>query len=56
MEVSGQIHVLATLPLEKELLVCIGQEAEWNLELVWTQCQGRKSQYLLGIEPWLSSP
>jgi hypothetical protein len=33
---SGQIHDPAVLPLEKELPVPIGYEAEWTPEPVWT--------------------
>jgi hypothetical protein len=36
MEVSGQLHVLATLAPGKGPLVLIGQEAGWAPELVWT--------------------
>jgi hypothetical protein len=35
MEVSGQLHSLATLLLRKEPLVPIGYEARWALEPVW---------------------
>jgi len=42
MEVSGQLHIPATLPLGKEPLVPIGEEAGCAPELVWTWCQGEK--------------
>jgi hypothetical protein len=35
MEVSGQLHALATLPPRKDPLVPIGEEAGWALEPVW---------------------
>jgi hypothetical protein len=35
MEVSGQLHTLAALPLGKELIVPIGQEAMLAPEPVW---------------------
>jgi hypothetical protein len=38
--VSGQVRVLTSLSLEKELLVTIGQESEWVAELV-TLLKGR---------------
>jgi hypothetical protein len=41
VEVSGQLHALATLPPGKEPLVPIGWEAGWLPELVWT-LQGRE--------------
>jgi hypothetical protein len=31
MEVSGQFHALAALPLEKGLPVSFGQETEWDI-------------------------
>jgi hypothetical protein len=37
MEVSGQFHATPALPPKKEPLVCIGKEAGWALEPVWTQ-------------------
>jgi hypothetical protein len=43
MEVSGQLHASAALPLE----------AGWAPELVWTQ---EKNRGLPGIEPGPSSP
>jgi hypothetical protein len=36
MEVSGQLHALAALTAEKELLELIGEEAWWAPEPVWT--------------------
>jgi hypothetical protein len=36
MEVSGQLHALATLPPEKELLTLVELEAGWAPELGWT--------------------
>jgi hypothetical protein len=36
MEVSRQLHDLASLPLRKELPMPIGQEAGWAPEPVWT--------------------
>jgi hypothetical protein len=43
MEVSGQLHALATLPLGKEPLVFIGKEAGWTPELVWMLWRRGKS-------------
>jgi hypothetical protein len=37
MEVSGQLHVPDALPLGKEPLVPIGQEAGWAPEPFWTR-------------------
>jgi hypothetical protein len=37
MEVSGQLHVPASLPPGKEPLVPIGYEVGWAPEPVWTQ-------------------
>jgi hypothetical protein len=36
LEVSGQLHALATLPPGKEPPVLLGQEAGWTLKPVWT--------------------
>jgi hypothetical protein len=36
MEVSGQLHTWTALPPEKEPLVPIHLETEWNPEPVWT--------------------
>jgi hypothetical protein len=58
MEVNGQLHILYTLCLVKE-------KSPWNpldMRLGGTKsqsgCLGKeeKSQLLLGIKPWLSSP
>jgi len=35
MEVSGQLHALAALPLGKEFLLPTGLEARWAPEPVW---------------------
>jgi hypothetical protein len=40
MEVSGQLHALATLPTEKGLLTLIVQEAGWVPEPVWRLWSG----------------
>jgi hypothetical protein len=37
MEMSGQLHAPAALPLGKEPLVPIGQEAGWAPEPFWTR-------------------
>jgi hypothetical protein len=37
MEVSGQLHTLATSPPGKEPLVLIGEEAGQAPELLWTR-------------------
>jgi hypothetical protein len=37
MEMSGQLHALATLAPEKEPLVSIGQEDGWDPEPFWTR-------------------
>jgi hypothetical protein len=36
MEMSGQLHASAALPLGKEHSVPIGQEVGWTSESVWT--------------------
>jgi hypothetical protein len=54
-EVSGQLHTPASLPLRKELLIPIGEEAGWTTEPVWTLWRIEKSLALLGIEPEPSS-
>jgi hypothetical protein len=36
MEVSDQVHTSAALPPWKELLACLGYEAGWASEPVWT--------------------
>jgi len=56
MEVSGQLHNLVTLFLEKELPVLIVQEVGWAPESVWTWWQRKKALPLLAIKPWLLSP
>jgi hypothetical protein len=43
MEVSGQLHVPAALPLGKEPTVPTGQEAGWAPEPVWTLWRREKS-------------
>jgi hypothetical protein len=43
MEVTGQFHALLAIPLEKESLVPIGEEAGWSLELVWMLWSMKKS-------------
>jgi len=35
MEVTGQCHTLATLPLEKEPSMPFGEEDWWAMALVW---------------------
>jgi hypothetical protein len=42
MEVSSQLHVPAILPIGKESLVGILQEAGWALEPVWTRWRREK--------------
>jgi hypothetical protein len=42
MEVSGKLHATAALPLGKEPLVTIGEEAGWAPELVWMGWKGEK--------------
>jgi hypothetical protein len=42
LEVRGQTHSLATLPLDKEPPVAIGYEAGWAPETVWTTWRGEK--------------
>jgi hypothetical protein len=37
MDVSGQLHAPAALPIGKELLILIGYEAVRAPEPVWTQ-------------------
>jgi hypothetical protein len=56
MEVSGQLHVLATLFTGKELLVPTRQEAEWAQR--WSGCGGEEKESLLlhRIEHWSYSP
>jgi hypothetical protein len=39
MEVSGQIHTSAALPLGKEPAIPIGEEAGWDPESVWSWCR-----------------
>jgi len=47
MEVSGQRHTLAILPLGKELpLIPTGQEDGYTPELVWTQWQREKFPFM----------
>jgi hypothetical protein len=48
MEVSGQLHALATLSPGKEPPVSIGEEVEWTPESVWTTW--RKLFTLPGLE------
>lgn len=55
MDMSGQPHDLAALPLENKVLLPIEHEAGWAQELVrmfWR----RKLLFLLGIEPWIMQP
>jgi len=35
MDVGGQLHAPAALPLRKEPLISIGWETGWSPELVW---------------------
>jgi hypothetical protein len=42
MEVSGLLHVLATLTPGKEPPIPIGYEARWAPELVWTLWRRKK--------------
>jgi hypothetical protein len=37
MEMSGQLHIPATLPPEKEPLIPTGEETGWTPEPVWTR-------------------
>jgi len=58
MEVSGQLHTPATLPLGYEPPVNIGQEASWSPQPVWTRWRREEipSLLLTVIEPRSSSP
>jgi hypothetical protein len=51
MEVSGQLHDLATLPPLKGPLSPTGQEAGWAAEPIWTLWRRGNSLALTGIEP-----
>jgi hypothetical protein len=52
MEVSDELHFLATLPLEKLKMIVIGQEAGWGPEPVWKLWRREKNLLPLpGIEP-----
>jgi hypothetical protein len=48
MDLGGQCHTLAALPLAKRLLPT-AQEAGWALGPV---CLGMKTLALLGFQPW----
>jgi len=55
MDLSGQPHALATLPLADKAPLPIEHEAGWVQELVrmfWR----RNFLFLLGIEPWIVQP
>jgi hypothetical protein len=39
MKMSGQLHISAALPLEKDPMVCAGQEAGSAPGVIWTQWQ-----------------
>jgi hypothetical protein len=51
MEVSGQLHAPADLPLKEEPQVPNGWEAWWAPELVWMLWSTEKSLAPTGIEP-----
>jgi hypothetical protein len=48
MEVSGQLHAPAALPLEKEPPVLIGYEVGWAPEPAWRLWNREKSLALAG--------
>jgi hypothetical protein len=50
MDMGGQLHGLAALPLGKLSLIPRGQEAEWAPEPAWTP---RNLLPSLGIEHWV---
>jgi hypothetical protein len=50
MEVSGQLHTLATLTPWKESTVLTAYKAGWFLKLIWMWWQSEKSFPLLGIK------
>jgi hypothetical protein len=57
MEVSGQLHAPVALPLGKEPLVPIGQEAGWASQSVYTLWEVKRNLLLLsGIESRPFSP
>jgi hypothetical protein len=57
LEVSGQLHGPAALPLGKELPVPIVWKAGWAPEPVWTTWRGEKSPTIVGFEcPPLGRP
>jgi hypothetical protein len=53
MEVSGQLHAWAALPLGKEPPIPILYEAWWAPELVWFCVKEKSNSPLPGIEPRL---
>jgi len=56
MEVSGQLHAMATLLPGKELTIPLGKGAMWNTDPISMCWQRIKSLLLPGTEAWLSSP
>jgi len=42
-EVSGQLHVLAALPPEKDPAIAVQQEAGWDTQPAWTLWRRQKS-------------
>jgi hypothetical protein len=55
VEVSGQLHTLATSLPRKVTLLLTGRKVGWALDLVWTWWQRGKFLPLPGIEPQSSN-
>jgi hypothetical protein len=56
MEVNGELHELAALPLGKETPLSIESKAEWAPEVLWMFCSGEKSLVPTGSEPLIVQP
>jgi hypothetical protein len=56
MEVSAQLHALATLPPGKSAPAPIGQEAGWSPEPVWMMYRREKPLAPAGIQTQTIQP